>query len=1273
MKIQEDICYNESTILLPHSKRVQGDVSRVTSTSVNHKVSLFLWLEGKTAFGLLYEYFTILLIFTSVFTFIIGTLFDDKYNPGELSKRCGSWCDSFFFGNDPNNALKGLGIGATSVLEIFIVTIFTIDYFLRIYTADLLDEKFKGALGRLKFVVSFFSVVDLASIVPFYVDAFLLPNVDISSSNFVRMFRLLRMMKLEGRYELGFSLIGNVVHEQIGILGITIFVGGTVWFIVAAFFYLVERRNLRMIYCGAAPLTCFDTQDEINTSLCVIDEFGFVDCSLAGCPNFEGKESCWNLYRSIFSSCFWSLMNLFGEFPLIDQHSTAGMLVGTFTTILAVAVFAVPTSILASGIEEQISRRRKSRVNASNSMQNFEFFESSYDELKRDDRLGGIHHQPQNSKSRHYESFMNFLAIGVTATFVIGTFTEKNIISNMQSVLNSFQSFAVIVFTMDYIIRLHSDCDTYGGRVAYACRFQSIVDFLSFAPYLIAMVFAAVESNILVRWFLLLRLFKFERYTYAFSSFHDVIGGNSDVLIITGFTSILLWVFFSSIMYFSERDNQDFEMANYYKSVPHAMWITLLNLSGECPLSSYTVYGKVTIGIISLWGSSIFGITIGVIGSGFENFYTDSILGIITSDENDSTKHEYIAVKTESLNTSNAKFQRKLFDFVNGVGSKAAECFQRIITSCICATVIIGIIETIPIKSILFRYTEILAVVIFTVEYVLRMIAAGSDPQFDHIENGLNKRLRFFFSFYSFIDLAAIIPYYASHLYENSWLDNHDEYLRMLRLFRLLKLEQYTPSFTLLDDVFHLKRSAILMSCYAAGTLLILFSGLMYVAESSDVSNHVDNLPLYGCQENCTMSVRYSNFFNSLTLASIHLTGDYPIVDYSSCGRIICFFMIILAVGVVSIPSGLISSGFLEILQSKTKGTKDDSLDNGDDWFDVQYRNLENIPPPPSMFGLWFDRLQLSLIEYLDGSLSSDGRKINRTRCSYLGRLLFFVLIVANVIAVVAESVPEIDRYVGNSEGNAFDRFEMISVMLFTLDYLLRLISATKSRKALYSPWVYATTFFGLVDIISIAPWYIQQYLVSTGHSINGDEATIFRILRIFRILQIEDFVAAFSKLDNVFRASKNVIKATGLMALIIWILTSALFYIFEKNNPNFRSCDSLVPTITSDFSKSCYDFESTAACNDKYPGSCSQTAFTNMPNSMFYVAVFLGGEWGLVDFTVQGKILAIITCMMGIALYAIPVGTLFDSFGLVLGISSADDENDEDVEEERTKLDTLS
>ena len=75
----------------------------------------------------------------------------------------------------------------------------------------------------------------------------------------------------------------------------------------------------------------------------------------------------------------------------------------------------------------------------------------------------------------------------------------------------------------------------------------------------------------------------------------------------------------------------------------------------------------------------------------------------------------------------------------------------------------------------------------------------------------------------------------------------------------------------------------------------------------------------------------------------------------------------------------------------------------------------------------------------------------------------------------------------------------------------------------------------------------------------------------------------------------------------------------------------------------------------------CDQKVFVNLPNTLYMTAVFLGGEWGVTDFTWPGRILCLLFCYVGIALYAIPAGTLFDKFGGVLGLEEDDDEEEDE------------
>mmetsp|Transcript_4500 Transcript_4500/g.12513 ORF Transcript_4500/g.12513 Transcript_4500/m.12513 type:complete len:519 (-) Transcript_4500:133-1689(-) len=510
-----------------------------------------------------------------------------------------------------------------------------------------------------------------------------------------------------------------------------------------------------------------------------------------------------------------------------------------------------------------------------------------------------------------------------------------------------------------------------------------------------------------------------------------------------------------------------------------------------------------------------------------------------------------------------------------------------------------------------------------------------------------------------------------------SWVDQHDEYLRMLRLLRLLKLDKYVPSISLIDDVFRLKKDMLVVTGYAAVTLWILFSALLYVFEYRDSTNDIDPVPVYGCDDDCTMMDRFGTYLDSLVYTCIHLTGDYPIITYSGWARVTCFFMVISAVGVVSIPSGLVANGFAQIVQTTSKHKKGEQIPTGgnagDDWYEIRLRELEESGEgaPPSRFGRTVDGWQAEVNEFLNGEVDPrTGRETHSVR-SICFRVFMMTLIVLNVVAVLLETVPDIDRAVGNDAGNLFDVFEDISIVFFSLEYALRLFSARKSLEALYSPYVYATTFYGIVDFLSTAPWYFERLCIAFGMTESADTSTVFRMFRIFRLLQLEDFLVGFRKLDNVFRASKDVLKATGLMAVIIWVGCGALFFIFEQGNPNWRECDDAIPSrgyeddVSGEFIPGCYDFHSTWECNAYYgTDMCEQTSFVNMPDALFYTAVFLGGEWGLVDFTWGGRFVCMFLCVIGIALYAIPVGSLFDSFGAVIGLAEDEDEEEEKEED---------
>ena len=587
----------------PHHREKDDDDAR-------HR--LYHFLEAHTSAGRSYEKFIIVLIVLNVGAFIMGGLFVEQYNPAPWASRnsedsiCRNLCDALWFGNYVDNGLQFLNVGSTSILELVTVGIFSIEYMLRLYTADLEDPvRYAGVLGRLRWIPTFFSCVDLAATVPFYVDAFVLRQTDLAASQFVRMFRLLRMMRVEGRYDTALTMVDDVYRQQKGLLGTAGFVGVTVWLAVSALYYLTERRNPDMIYCPSCP-------DDVDAaSDCTVDEWGSVEC--------DGCTGCYHFYQSIPMASYYALLNLFGEFPHMDAHSFGGKIVGTVTAVVAVAVFALPAGIIGNGFEQVIAAKTAA-VDAAAAVEEEGGMTRGFhaDETTARGRLYNLLQAQTVPGARALDHFINVLVVSTAIAFMLDTVPTLS--GSTHAFLDSFELLAVLVFTVEYVSRVYAAKEDpkyrgAGGRLKYMITFLAVVDLLSFLPFWIQTVMTGGASLItrtsdagntwstVVKSLRLLRIFRFERYTHAFLSFDDVVSRHIDVLAITAFTAILFWIFFSACLYFSERDALDPEMASNYNTIPNAMWVTLLNLSGESPLSEYSFWGKVVTAILGLFAT----------------------------------------------------------------------------------------------------------------------------------------------------------------------------------------------------------------------------------------------------------------------------------------------------------------------------------------------------------------------------------------------------------------------------------------------------------------------------------------------------------------------------------------------------------------------------------------------------------------------------------------------------------------------------------------------
>jgi len=183
------------------------------------------------------------------------------------------------------------------------------------------------------------------------------------------------------------------------------------------------------------------------------------------------------------------------------------------------------------------------------------------------------------------------------------------------------------------------------NRIHYCLTFYALIDAVSTFPCYVD--FFTVNSKSVtsfVRCLRLLRLLKADEYMGAFAVFDDILVNNADVLTVTGVAAAIMWVFFSAILYYTERHNpylvspertdaNGFAIPGtgvpYYNSIPNSMWVTLLNLSGEYPLCDYTPAGKVITAIIGIFSTGAFTIPVGILQSGFEHWIDPE--GILTA------------------------------------------------------------------------------------------------------------------------------------------------------------------------------------------------------------------------------------------------------------------------------------------------------------------------------------------------------------------------------------------------------------------------------------------------------------------------------------------------------------------------------------------------------------------------------------------------------------------------------------------------------------------
>ena len=198
-----------------------------------------------------------------------------------------------------------------------------------------------------------------------------------------------------------------------------------------------------------------------------------------------------------------------------------------------------------------------------------------------------------------------------------------------------------------------------------------------------------------------------------------------------------------------------------------------------------------------------------------------------------------------------------------------------------------------------FRLFELFSIVIFTIEYTIRILICTENPSYRHPLMG---RVKYFFTPFALIDLLAIAPFYLPMIIPVDLIFLRA--LRLMRLLRLLKLGRYSESIKIMGSVLKLKKEEITVAVAMSLVLLLIASAGMYFIEGS-------------AQPHAFSSIPAAMWWGVMTMTTVGYGDVYPITP---AGKVLAGVIALLGISLFILPAGIIAAGYAtEIHRNKNE------------------------------------------------------------------------------------------------------------------------------------------------------------------------------------------------------------------------------------------------------------------------------------------------------------------------------------------------------------------
>lgn len=208
------------------------------------------------------------------------------------------------------------------------------------------------------------------------------------------------------------------------------------------------------------------------------------------------------------------------------------------------------------------------------------------------------------------------------------------------------------------------------------------------------------------------------------------------------------------------------------------------------------------------------------------------------------------------------------------------------------------------------------------------------------------------------------------------------------------------------------------------------------------------------------------------------------------------------------------------------------------------------------------------------------------------GKLFDVALLIAIVTSVMVVLLETVKSY-NQDYWRIFYILEWIFTILFTLEYAMRLY-------VVHKPLRYSTSFYGIVDLLSILPTYLSLFFMGAQSLL---VIRILRLLRVFRIFKLWQFIKEANHLATALFRSRVKISVFLLFIVLLVTIIGALIYLIEGEQPD--------------------------------------TDFTSIPKSIYWAIVTMTtvGYGDITPKTTLGQFLSAIVMILGYAVIAVPTG----------------------------------